>query len=305
MKKILIITLNPALDISYQIKNFNLNHTFRANSIETPGGKGINVAKVLNILNIPFNITGFLGGEAGHKIKRSLNSLKIKNLFFKIKDDTRNCLAILGDSSQTEILELGPNISFEEQKNFLIFLKKLASNMDIISINGSLPNNIPKDFYRVISNELKNKIIILDTSGLPLKLALETNPFLIKPNKEELEALIGKKINDKDDIILAGKTLKNMGAINVLVSLGKHGAIYIGEEIYEIIIPKVDAVNPVGSGDSCIAGFIYGLYNEMDLENTLKFSMSCGISNALSLKTGNVKLEEVFFFMNKITIHKL
>lgn len=305
MKKILIITLNPALDISYQIKNFTLNKTFRADPIKTSGGKGINVAKVLNILNIPFNVTGFLGGETGNKIKKDLDSLKIKNSFFKINNETRNCLSILGENNQTEILELGPNISLEEQKNFLIFLKKIASNIDIISINGSLPNNISENFYKMICESFKDKEIILDTSGIPLKLALQANPFLIKPNKEELETLIDKEINNKDEIILASKTLKNMGAKNILISLGKNGAIYVGEEIYEITIPNVDAINPVGSGDSCVAGFIYGLYNNLDLKDTLKFSMSCGISNALNLKTGTIKLEEVFFFIKKITIHKL
>lgn len=305
MKKIVIISLNPALDISYQIKNFKINETFRAIPIKTPGGKGINVAKVLKILNIPFNITGFLGGATGIKIKKELDALNIKNSFFQITNETRNCISFLSNKTQTEILESGPYISTQEKKEFFKSLKNILNKADIISINGSLPNNIPENFYKKLCDEIKDKLVILDSSGLPLKLALSSNPFLIKPNKDELEQLLDRKLNNKEEIVKAGKQLQTMGAKNVLISLGNKGAIFIGKKIYNIVIPSINAINPVGSGDASIAGFIYGIYNNLQFEEILKFSMSCGMANALNLKTGDLNIDDVLYLKDKIIVNDL
>lgn len=305
MKKILIITLNPAIDICYQIKDFNLNKSFRAKPNKTPGGKGINVSKVLKILDTSFEISGFIGGSNGKWLEEELNSLEINNYFVKTNSETRICISILGEKSQTEILEPGSYILEEERKEFIKLLKKILGKVDIVSINGSLSNNLPKDFYFKLCNLAKDKKIILDTSGTPLKLALFSNPYLVKPNKEELEDIFKTKIKSREDVILYGKKLQKMGGKNILISLGSRGGIFIGDKIYEIKIPKIKAVNPVGSGDASVAGFIYGLSRNFKTEDTLKFSMACGISNALNLKTGHIKIEEVQFYLEKIKINIL
>lgn len=302
---ILTVTLNPAVDIRYEIGEFKLNSIFRAKSNKTAGGKGLNVSRVLQTLGKNVVATGFLGGNNGQWIAEELKKLEIKNEFIKINSETRSCIAILGENSQTEILEPGSEIDEEELKKFIDFFKKNCEKFEVICLSGSLPKNIQTDIYKELSVIARKKKVLLDTSGISLKAGIEGKPFLIKPNKDELEALLGYRVKTVEEIVEAGKKLKSMGARNILISLGGEGAVYIGDESYKITIPKVQIKNPVGSGDSSIAGFAYGLSSGLPLEEILKYSMACGISNAMKVETGYVDLEVVQELFSKIIIEKI
>ena len=304
MKKILTVTLNPAIDTGYHIENFEKNEMFRAIPNKTAGGKGLNVSRVLRMLDSNVSAMGFLGGGNGRWIAKEIETLGIKNLFVEIKNDTRICIAILGENTQTEILEPGPEILEEELKQILDNYKTNINDYDVICISGGVPKNVPVDFYKTLCEIGKEKKVILDTSGEQLVHALEGNPFLIKPNKDELESFFNKKLNTLDEIIESGKKLQELGAKNILISLGGDGGVYIGEDIYKINIPKINVINPVGSGDSTIAGFAYGLSKNFRLEDILKYSMACGMSNAMSPKTGNISQKEIKEFVEKIIIIK-
>ncbi|WP_297404499.1 1-phosphofructokinase [uncultured Cetobacterium sp.] len=307
---ILTVTLNPAVDTRYEINEFKLGEVFRSeNGRKTPGGKGLNVAKVLKILGEDVLTTGYLGGVNGKWIEDELNRNQIKTSFEKISGETRVCLAILSKNNQTEILESGPVISCEEKANFINRFIKLIENVNIICCSGSLPKGLDKDFYKEIVKICKerDKKIILDTSGESLLLSIESKPFLIKPNKDELESILNMKLKDENSIVGGGKKLQAMGAENVMISLGKDGCLFIGEkDIYKVRIPKgIVALNPIGSGDSSVAGFAYALEREKSIVDCLKYSMACGISNAMNLETGFVSEKEIKEILEKINIEQL
>ncbi|MGL5753176.1 MAG: 1-phosphofructokinase family hexose kinase, partial [Paraclostridium sp.] len=149
----------------------------------------------------------------------------------------------------------------------------------------------------------KNVKFILDSSGDSLKLALDSKPYLIKPNTHELEALTKIRVTNIDDAIIAARKLLSTGAKNVCVSMGKDGMILLNEnELYIVQIPKIDVINTVGSGDSCIAGFAYGLLKGYDFEKTLKLANACGMSNAMHLATGDINLDHIDKLVKEIKV---
>lgn len=304
------ITFNPSIDRMYRVSSMNIGEVQRVVSAKaTAGGKGINVTKVCKILQEEPMAMGFLGGYNGEFIKEELRKLDIKNKFTKINQETRNCLNIITDDKvSTEFLEKGPILEDGDLEKFENDIKEVIKNTKILVASGSYCKNIPLDYYEKIGNLCRenNVKFILDTSGEPLKVALKSNPYLIKPNTDEIKQLLNIDIESRDEVISAGKKLIEMGAENVCISLGKDGMIYLNaEEVYEVKVPKIEAVNTVGSGDSTIAGFSVGILRGYEIEDLLKLSNACGISNALNIETGFVSLEEVEKYKDLVKVIKL
>lgn len=304
---ILTITLNPSIDRRYSIKGFEKGRVFRATDVQfTVGGNGLNVTKVINAFNEPVMATGFLGGRSGEYIKEQLDATGIKHNFISINGETRSCLAILSDDgSQTEILEKGPSISGEDVLEFYELYRELIKEVDIICASGSLPHGLPPETYGnlIIMAREAGKKFFLDTSGEALKYGVEAAPFLVKPNREELEGLMGCKIDSEREIIQAGKYMLENDINIVMISLGEEGAIvFHNGYIYRIRVPKVKAVNPVGSGDAMIGGFVASLYRDYDFEFILKVAAACGTANAMEAETGKVDMINMKRIMNEIII---
>ncbi len=304
------ITFNPSIDRMYKVNSMNIGEVQRVVSANaTAGGKGINVTKVCKILQEEPLAMGFLGGYNGEFIKEELRKLDIKNKFTKIKQETRNCLNIITDDKvSTEFLEKGPIIEIHDLEKFENDIKEVIKDTKILVASGSYCQNIPLNYYEKIGNLCRenNVKFILDTSGEPLKVALKSKPYLIKPNIDEIKQLLDIDVESMDEIVCAGKELIKMGAENVCISLGKDGMIYLNEsEIYEVKVPKIEAVNTVGSGDSTIAGFSVGILRGYEVEELLKLSNACGISNALNIETGFVNLEEVQKYKDLVKVTKL
>ncbi|WP_418964992.1 1-phosphofructokinase [Cetobacterium sp.] len=304
---ILTITLNPAIDVRYKIDNFEVNGVFRGKSNKTAGGKGLNVSRVLRLLGEGVEASGFLGGNSGEWISSKIKEDGVVDSFIKTDSETRSCIAILGKDTQTEILEPGQNIPQQDIEKFLEFFKNNIHRFETICVSGSVPQGVQQDIYKTICQLAKNKKVILDTSGKYLLDGIKGNPYLIKPNREELEGLLGRKLSTFEELLNGAKEIKSIGCKNLLVSLGKDGAIFIdeNEEVFKINIPKVEIKNPVGSGDSAIAGFAYGLNTNKTLEETLKWSMACGISNAMMEGTGTVDLNTINNLLDRITVEKI
>ncbi|MEG2354097.1 MAG: 1-phosphofructokinase family hexose kinase [Clostridium sp.] len=307
---ITILTFNPSIDKMYRVNSIEIGEVQRVISTNcTAGGKGLNVAKVCKTLGENPLAMGFLGGFNGEYIKNELKKLDIKNKFTNINQETRNCLNIIEDDlNSTEFLEKGPVIEASDLIKFESDLDNVLKETKILVASGSYCQNMPLDYYRQIGYICKNYDIkfILDTSGEALKVALESNPYLIKPNTDEIKQLLNINVKSKEEIISAGMSLIEMGAQNVCISLGKNGMIYLNnEEIYEVTVPKVEALNTVGSGDSTIGGFSVGILRGYDTISLLKLANACGISNALNMETGFVKLEEVDNFLGEVQVKKL
>ena len=304
------LTFNPSIDRTYTVSDINIGQVQRVISVNsTAGGKGLNVTKVCKILGEDPLAMGFIGGFNGEYIKNELEKLEIKSKFTPISQETRNCLNIIdGNLTSTEFLEKGPTVQENDLMRFEKDLDDILENTKILVASGSYCQNMPIDYYRLIGEKCKKQNIkfILDTSGESLKVALDSNPYLIKPNIDEIKQLLNLEIDSKDELIDAAKTLLNMGAQNVCISLGKDGMIYLNKnELYEVKVPKIEAISAVGSGDSTIAGFSVGIlrgYNSIEL---LKLANACGISNALNVETGFVELDKVREFYEQVIVNKL
>lgn len=307
---ILVVNLNASVDKRYEMINLNKGSVMRARTVEnTPGGKGIHVANVATILDEECLVTGFLGGKTGEFIEEGLKSYGIKSDFVKIKGETRECLAIITDDlMQTEILEPGPVIDEKEQVKFREKFNELSESANIIVISGSVPQNIKVTFYRdliEIANK-KNKRVLLDTSGKLLDEGIKGKPYFIKPNRDEIEALTGRKIESTNDAINEIKNFQNEGIEFVVISLGEEGSVVgFNKKIYKVSVPKVNAINPVGSGDSYVAGIAIGLARNYDIKDVLKLASACGTANAMEKETGSVKKEVVDELINQIIIEVL
>ena len=302
------VTLNPAIDTRYFIEDFKEGRLFRAEkTIKSPGGKGLNVTKVLKQMDADVVATGIIGGKNGEWIQENLKKMDIKEEFYVSSAETRVCIAVLAKHSETEILESGEELADSDLRAFEKKFMELVEKSDVITMSGSLPKGMEAGYYQKLVELVnrKGKKVILDTSGKSLLEGVKGKPYLIKPNFDELEYVLGESIDGRDKIKKAVEKLKNLGAQNVLVSLGGEGAIYFGEEILKITIPKIKINNTVGSGDSSVAGFAKGLDDGLELNEVLKLSMACGMSNAQSMETGRVIPEDVKEFMENITVEVL
>lgn len=303
---ILTITLNPSIDIRYNLAHFNLGEIHRALECEkTAGGKGLNVARVINKLGTDVLTTGFLGGKLGEDLAGKLNNQGIKNDFEKIQGETRNCINILYEQMSTEVLESGPVILEEEWENFKKKFKNLTEQYKFISASGSLPSGLKSSSYcELIKIAEENGCkFFLDISGQPLKESLAYPPYFIKPNLEELEKLTGKSLKNMDEIIAEAKKLNSSGVNIVAVILGAKGSLIATEnKVFIAKIPKVEILNTVDCGDSFVAGFITGISKNMPLTEAFKLAIGCSISNALLPGTGSIDIDTVNELMKKIEI---
>lgn len=309
---ILTITANPSVDISYNIENLKIDDVNRVELVnKDAGGKGIHVSYVLNELGEKVINSGFVGGKLGEFIEKRLDERKISHDFIKLDDETRNCIAIIHDNKQTEILEKGPTISFEKEKEFLDHLEKLSKNIEIINISGSLPKGLDASFYqKIIKFAKENKIFVsLDTSGNTLKEIVkgEIKPDLIKPNETEIKDIIEKEFPENEEEIrkiFDKSPLKDIPY--VILSQGKEGALFkIKNKIYKAKVPKVKAINPVGSGDSTLAGALSAIFNKEDDEDFIKKSMTCGLLNVLNEEIAHININDFDKYKEKIEIKEL
>lgn len=307
---ILVVNLNASIDKRYEIENIEKGQVMRARCVEnTPGGKGLHVANVTTILKEDCIATGLLGGKSGEFIEDKLKDYGIKQDFVKINGETRSCLAIITDDlAQTEILEPGPEVNEKEQHSFLDKYMDLIKDANVVVASGSVPRNVPSNFYRRLIEmaNAQGKKFLLDTSGELLKEGIKGKPYFIKPNKDEIEALTGRKINTIEDIISEIKRFQSEGIEFVVISLGVEGSVagYNGK-LYKVSIPKVKAVNPVGSGDSYVAGVAVAIQRGYEIEDILKFASACGTANAMEKESGFVIGSVVNELIDKIKVEEL
>ena len=292
------ITFNPALDYITQVENFKIGEINRTKT-ETilPGGKGLNVSIVLKNLGIENTALGFVAGFTGEELIRKIESQDVKTDFVKVEKGMTRINIKISSMNEKKVEEtalngMGPQITENDIEALMEKIQKMSTK-DTVILAGSIPKNIGKDIYEKICKKLNEKEItfIVDSTQELLINVLKYKPFLIKPNKEELEETVNCKISTKKDIIEASKKLKGMGAQNVLVSLGNDGALLLtkDDKTYYSKAPKGQVVNTVGSGDSMVAGFLAGYYQTQDYEYALKTGVAAGSASAFSVQLATKK----------------
>lgn len=310
---ILAVTMNPSIDVQYPLDHLKLDDVNRVTTVrKTAGGKGLNVARVLHCLDHPLIATGVLGGFFGQYLSSQLEQDGIRGDFAQIDGETRSCIAILhDDGDQTEVLEKGPTLSADDAANFLQQYEALLKQVDLVTISGSLPGGLPVDFYAqmVALGHKAGVKVFLDASGAALEAALKADekPDLIKPNDSELGALIGEEVDRKNLPQLAKQLAHPIfdGVSWVVVSLGAAGAFAKhNADYYQAAIPKINVVNPVGSGDSTLAGLAYATDKGESVEDTLRSAMTTGMLNTMEAKTGFVDKSKFDEYFAKVTVTK-
>lgn len=302
------VTFNPAIDYIAEVNNLKDNEINRAVSEKIlAGGKGINVSIVLKNLEIESIALGFIAGFTGDEIKRRVEAFGIKTDFVYIPDKFSRINVKLHSKEANKVIEEtaingeGPKICEYEINEFIHKIEKIEKN-DFIVLAGSVSKNIKEDIYEKICAKVKKKgaKIVADATGKLLINVLKHNPFLIKPNKKELEEIFKKEIKTNEEIVLYAKKLQEMGAENVLISMDKDGAILITKDKKMLYseAPKGNVVNSVGSGDSMVAGFITGFLKYQNFEKALKMGIAAGSASAFSKDLATK--EEILYQLSKL-----
>ena len=296
------VTFNPALDYILELDKLEIGKIQKSKTeLILPGGKGINVSTVLTNLEIDNIALGYKAGFVGAELERLLRNMKVKTDFIDLEEGNSRINVKVSAEEETAINTNGPKISESKILELLEKLKNLTEN-DFLVLSGSIPSSIKDDIYEKICGIVReqNVRIVVDATKNLLVQALKYNPFLIKPNNEELGEIFGVEIHTKEDAYVYGKKLKEMGAQNVLVSMGKIGAVLIDEVGKEHFLksPEGKRVNTVGSGDSMVAGFIAGFLKYNNYEDALKMGVSAGSASALSKYLATK--EEVYNLFNNI-----
>lgn len=279
------VTLNPSLDYNAKAVSSNTGKTNRTyGEFIVPGGKGLNVSIMLSRLGVSTTAFGFSAGFTGEELKRLMKEQGCNSDFITLANGfTRINVKLISDTV-TEFNGSGATISATDIDNLKSKISTL-SPYDTLVLSGSIPKGVDEDIYLVLASAApKGTQVIIDTCGEPLSRSLAISPFLIKPNIDELCDLFNRSIESREDIVKSSKTLQNMGAQNVLVSLGEKGAILVtadGKEYY-CDAPVGSFVNTVGAGDSMVAGFIAEYKKSKNEGKALKFAVACGSATAYS-----------------------
>lgn len=278
------ITLNPSIDYIVEVDDLKLGGLNRMNrDLKLPGGKGINVSRVLNQLGAGNTAIGFLGGFTGRFINDKLQADQIQTDFVTIADDTRINIK-LKHGDETEINGLGPAIREEEAEQLLQKLSSLQTG-DIVVLSGSVPPSLGSDFYDRLIQVCKQTgaEFVIDTTGPALMEALVHKPLLVKPNHHELAELFGVNIETREELVLYGRKLLEAGAKQVLISMAGDGALLItGSDVYHANVPKGIVKNSVGAGDSMIGGFVGTYVMNGDILEAFRTGVASGSATAFS-----------------------
>lgn len=309
---ILAVTMNPSVDISYHLHEFKLDGVNRVENVrKTAGGKGLNVARVITQMEEDVLATGVLGGTLGDYIVQELNKCDIPSDFLKIEKESRNCIAILHEGMQTEILESGPTLTKEEGADFLGKFNNLLSKVSFVTISGSLPKGLAANFYQqmLTMSQKKGVPVLLDTSGESLRKALlhKEKPLAIKPNTEELSQLLGMEVDGRISNLKHALDHELFKGIEwIVVSMGEHGAfVRHGVDDYRVTIPKIDVVNPVGSGDATVAGLAVALNRNLPVEEVLKTAMTIGMLNTMEAGTGSINMTKFDQYYDLVIVERI
>ena len=295
------VTFNPAIDYIVSMVDFSFGKTNRITQEKIrPGGKGINVSTVLTNLNIENTALGFLAGFTGTEIKRLCIEAGIHCNFITLSTGTNRINIKLKDYDGTELNGAGPVIRSQELDALMEQLHKLQPG-DTLILAGSIPSSLPSDIYQRIMEELHNKdvkIVVDATKELLLK-CLPYGPFLIKPNKHELEEIFEVTITTKKEALHYARKLQELGAGNVCVSLSGDGAVFVSEtgECFEADVPPGKLVNAVGSGDSMIAGFLAGWESSGSYKKAFYMAVAAGSASAYSEELATKEEIEKLLYM--------
>lgn len=306
-QSVVTVTLNAAIDKTYYMNGWSTGTVMRVDRIHaTAGGKGLNVSRVLHQLGHQEVIaTGFTAGYNGQFIVRAAENEGFGTDFVTIEGESRVCLSIVDEvnGTFTEALEPGPLVTLEDEERMKSKIAELAQKSGLVIISGSLPKGCRPELYTELIEICSSHgaEVFLDTSGASLVEGMKGKPGFIKPNEDEIKPWLNDTAESGnhadsdaeaslDNYAAAIQNLaKDTGIPRVIVTLGAMGALAcIHGTVYRVEIPRMDIVNPVGSGDSFVAGYAFAHIRNMPEMECLRYAAAAGSANALSPTAGCV-----------------
>ena len=292
---IVTVTLNAAIDRTLVVPSFQPGQRHRASvGFPSAGGKGINVARALKRLGAPVVCTGLAGGRTGTLLVEELTHEGILNDFVRIGGESRTSIAVLDPTSNqyTEINEWGPEVTEEELQILREKLAYLAQRAEFVVLSGSLPRAVDPGFYGELVRELNRGqlLTVVDSEGEPLRLAVEAEPYLVSPNQQEAEALVGHEFVDEEDLAAGLDEIADLGARNVLITQEAGCYALLREDRAELRIraeaPRVEPVSEVGAGDTLLAGFLAARAAGKPFDEAVRSAVAAGVASVLEAGAG-------------------
>lgn len=290
------VTLSPSIDYVVRMSSMRFNVTNRTESEEFYyGGKGINVSQVLSQLDLPSTALGFIAGFTGDAIAAGIGDKNVRTDFIRLDNGFSRINIKIKAGGETEVNGQGPDIPAEALEQLMKKLDAIQDG-DILVLAGSIPKSMPDDVYERMLDRVahKNIMIVVDATKQLLVNSLKNHPFLIKPNRLELSEIFHAEVENDQDVEKYARKLQEMGARNVIVSLGRKGAMLVDENggVHKQGTLKQPVLNTVGAGDSMVAGFIAGYIKTGDYAYALKLGSACG--NATSFLPGLATKEKIY-----------
>ncbi|MBP5672890.1 MAG: 1-phosphofructokinase family hexose kinase [Victivallales bacterium] len=302
-------TLNLSIDRRYVVENARMGAVNRVKECAaTAGGKGLNVTRSVHVLGEDVVAGGIAGGDLGNFIEHALDKEGIRHHFTHVAGESRCCINIFDTATgtQTEYLEPGQQVTTDEYNAFLKDFDELCAKSDVITMSGSLPKGLPIDTYATLIQRVPSKRIFLDVSGAALVNALPAHPFYIKPNENELAAIVGHPLENDEALKTATKRLHDGGVECVTVSLGARGAMLCcADGFFMASPPPIKTVNTVGCGDSFTGSFAVAIKRGMTPPEALRFAVGVSAASAMSPGTGELHLENVVAIKDKISLQSI
>ncbi|WP_028811132.1 1-phosphofructokinase family hexose kinase [Streptomyces flavidovirens] len=303
---ILTVTLNTALDITYRVPALTPHASHRVTDVaERPGGKGLNVARVLAALGHDTVVTGFAGGPSGAVLRDLLAPLAPVDALVPVSGNTRRTIAVVdaatGDT--TQLNEPGPVVTADEWATFLSKYAELLGGAQAVALCGSLPPGIHVGAYAELIRRARTAgvPVLLDTSGEPLRRGIAARPGLVKPNADELAQLTGSR-----DPLRAAHDARRRGAHTVVASLGADGMLAAAPEgLWQAAPPARVKGNPTGAGDSAVAGLLSGLVEQLPWPQRLARAVALSAATVLAPAAGefDVRTYEDLLPQVEVTAH--
>lgn len=288
------VTLNASIDKAYSLSApLEVGQVQRvARCIDVAGGKGLNAARGVAACGEKVLATGFVGGNNGRLLCELLDADGIEHDFVPVASETRCCVNVLEpDGRSTEFLEPGRPVTGADVEAMRRKVAEVARRADVVTFNGSVPSGCGSDTYRELVALVRGSgtPCILDTSGELLVSGMEGRPTAIKPNADEIAAILGRRPTGTDEVVAAAREVHDARGIPcVVVSLGAGGSVMACDEgVFRGRAPRIETVNPVGSGDTMVGALAVAMARGMAPQDQLAYAMSCASANCLTAATGH------------------
>ena len=292
-----------AFDRFLEVDELRAGTVLRAKAARTqPGGKGLHVACAVAALGERVRLVGIIDIDAEPVFRRFLEPRGVDFAGVRVEAPIRHNLALRDRHGvTTEILEPGPTLDERTAGELRTSFESSSAAASTVILSGRLPQGLPDTTYADIVRRSSRARVIVDTSGDALRTALAARPFLIKPNREEAGAILGREIRDREDAGQAARELARRGAANVIVTLAREGAMaWWDERLFDLRAPAVREKTSVGCGDSLVGGIAVGLARGLAPEEVLRLGVACGAAAAMADEPGLPRREDVEALLGRV-----